>query len=672
MMNRTAGLVIATVATAVGGCTQEETLAHAAPEAVRSALSSPADNLTLTTSAAVTARRQNLINFVWGQNTLPTTTAVTETVTGICGSSGPPAVPALPNLSSKTQLRIDMSNDQKAWACHLTNSQPNGRLVILHHGHACGMADNTSPFYDDNENGMHRTVYHLLNEGFGVLYVHMPGFRPGDCANDTGINPHPAMLNLTPPQGSSLQYFLTGTLAALNRVQASYSDINMVGLSGGGWTTSWYAALDTRVKMSFVLSGAMPFQFWPSATVDEQNHAPYYASTGYKDLFLMSSHGDGRRQISVLRRQEGCCFSPSWNVANGQSWANNVHAYESEIRTALANMGSTGMYRLEIDESTTHSHTMSRSTVTNVVLAELQGARRHVGAADSSDAFGRGANGNIWRRATTSWTDTGLASVGVPSVIKVNGVINLFFRNRENQLVRATPSGGGWSTTLLGGTIMSDPSAVSRTAEVWDVIAFGRDYLLYWWSSQFSGAVQVSSTAMGLGTPSLVSNDSTPNALNGYFRGLGNGTYAVSWNGTRWSIDSGLQPGVIRGFPVGAQVTSGIQRVYAFGTGGHLFENSKGAGSWSNWASVSAAASAQSTFLVGSPSTSLAGSGVSARTTANLGLFTLSSTWSFSNQSGSIAGSPTRVPGGSWARSPTNSVSFNNGSSWSSFGGWIE
>jgi hypothetical protein len=632
----------------------------------RQAISSPADNLTLITANQVDVRRQSLINFVWGQTALPTTTATAEPPTAICANSG------LPNLSSTTQLRVDMTNSQQAWACHLAPAQSNGRLVILHQGHGCGMADGTDPFYDDNGGGMQRTAYHLLNEGFGVLYVNMPRYRPGDCPS--GVDPHQGMLSLTPPQGSSIQYFLTGALAGLNSVQGSYHDVNMIGLSGGGWTTAWYAALDTRVKMSFVVSGAMPFQFWPSNTaVDEQRHAPYYQSTGYKDLFLMGAHGPGRRQISVVRRQDTCCFSPSWNLSNGQTWANNVHGYESEIRTALVNMSSQGMFRLEIDDSSQQSHTISRNVVTNVILAELQGARRHVGAADASDAFARGANGNLWRRTSASWSDTGLAAVGVPSVIKVSGTLNLFFRNRENQLIRATPNGSGWTSAALGGSIISDPSAVSRDGSTWDVIGFGGDYKLYAWSSQSAGGVLVSASAMGLGTPSLVSNAANTNELYSFFRGLGNGAYAVTSNGSGWSIDTGLQPGVMRGFPAGAQATLGIRRVYAYGTTGQLFENTKGAGAWAGWSSISAAAGATNESLVGSPSTALTSNGVSVRTNAgNLGQFSIAgSTWSFSNRGGGMVGSPTRVPTGSWARAPDNSLWFN-GTAWSPFGGWLE
>ncbi|MGH8474098.1 MAG: hypothetical protein ACREVJ_16980, partial [Gammaproteobacteria bacterium] len=335
--------------------------------------------------------------------------------------------------------------------------------------------------------------------GYSVLGVYMPHDHPNDCTSA-----HNPMLNLHPtPGGSSLQYFLEPTARALNFAQASgrYQEFNMIGLSGGGWTTVWYAALDTRIKTSINVAGSMPFDFWPAGYTDEQVFAPYYGATGYRNLYIMGAHGAGRRQIHILNRLDTCCFNQSWNSGNGQSWDTNVRAYEREVRTALVNMGSTGMFRLEIDEAPQRRHTISRNAVTNVIRAELQGGRLHVGAVDSADAFVRAGNGNLWRFRNGVWTDTGLPLVGVPAPIHVSGSgqhsIDIFYRDSRNQLRRAWPQGSGFASAALSGVIISDPAAVSWGPGRWDVVAFGGDYRLYHWSSAFSGFKLLSSTALG-------------------------------------------------------------------------------------------------------------------------------------------------------------------------------
>lgn len=646
------------------------------------------DSLTLTTQAAIDMRRTSLINFIWGQGTLPTTQAAVQATTEVCQTSG------LPNLASTTQLRAAMPNSKEAFACHLRPTQSNGRLVILHHGHGCKLADGSGDF-DDNAYGMYRTAQHLLSDGFGVLYVHMPYFRPGDCAGNAtsaadgtplggSTNPHPALVAVVPSTGSSLQFFLGGVLQALNKVASLnlYQEYNMVGLSGGGWTTTWYAALDPRIKTSFVMSGAMPFQFWIGPGNDEQDNAGYYnGRTGYKDLFLMATD-QGRRQVHVLRRHDGCCFNQSWNLASG-NWADNVHAYETDIRTIEAGIPGSGTFRLEIDETapTPASHTISRYGVTGVILAELEGSRRYIGADATAEAFARGANGHLWRKPSAgAWSDTGLHMVGAPTVLHIAGVnqhtVDVFFRNRDNELTWAFPNGGSWTTqVVVGSRLLGDPTAVSRGPNLWDVAAFGSNYIPYWLTStNFAAGFQNTvPTVSGIGTPSLVGNSTTTNELNLYFRGLGEGAYLVSWNGASWSFDSAMQPGVILGFPAAAQAGS-AKRVFVYGKDSQLYVNTKSAGTWSDWSSVSAASGSTGTLLRGSPSTALTGNGVTARTaTGSLSEFVLSgSTWTVSNLGGTFVGTPTYTTTGIWVRTSASTLWRNSLSVWASHGGWFE
>jgi len=579
-----------------------------------------------------------------------------------------------------------------AVACHFLANQSNGKLVVLHHGHDCQLNDGSSLYSADDSYGLYRTIYGLLRDGFSVMGVYMPKKSPADCA---GGDPHPDMVNFIPTgSGSSLRYFLDPTLGALNYAKglmpSRYSEYHMIGLSGGGWTTVWYSALDPSIKTSISVAGSLPFEFWPgSHGEDEQVHPPYYSQTGYRDLYVLGAQGFGRRQIHILNRHDTCCFTPGtngWQPSTAGPWVSDVRAYETQIRSLLVNLG--GMLRVEIDEAPTQ-HTISRNAVTNVILAELEGARTHIGAVDDADAFVRGGNGNIWRFNNNTWSDTGLAAVGVPAVVHVSGgnSIDIFYRDSSNQLRHAFPGMSGWTVdSNVSGTIISDPVAVSSTSGRWDAVAWGSDYLLYHWSSAFSGSQQISTTASGVGRLSMFS--AAGNQLDLFLRGQADGVFHMEFNGTSWSFDTLFQWGTNRGFPSavvttelvlvrGQYVLRPTRRVYSFGHDDRLYENSKvGSGSWSNWQSLSNVVGQSGLSLVGSPTASASGSyaHVATRTTAsNLAIFSLNGSWSFTDLGPGVAGAPTAVqPSGAWIRGNSNGLWRNDGSGYVSKGGVFE
>lgn len=52
--------------------------------------------------------------------------------------------------------------------------------------------------------------------------------------------------------GSPIKFFLEPTAETLNYLKAQgYADFAMTGLSGGGWTTMLYSAIDPTIRQSF-------------------------------------------------------------------------------------------------------------------------------------------------------------------------------------------------------------------------------------------------------------------------------------------------------------------------------------------------------------------------------------------------------------------------------------
>ena len=58
---------------------------------------------------------------------------------------------------------------------------------------------------------------------------------------------------------AALRYFLEPCVLTANWAKAQgYQDLYMAGLSGGGWSTTFAAAIDTRINASFPVAGSTP------------------------------------------------------------------------------------------------------------------------------------------------------------------------------------------------------------------------------------------------------------------------------------------------------------------------------------------------------------------------------------------------------------------------------
>src|ERR1041385_7687309 len=84
----------------------------------------------------------------------------------------------------------------------------------------------------------------------------------------------------------------------------------MVGLSGGGWTTTLYAAIDPRIRKSFPVAGSIPLYLYSDhyQTDAEQSRPELYSLAGYPDLYVLGSSGIGRKQVQILNHSDSCCF----------------------------------------------------------------------------------------------------------------------------------------------------------------------------------------------------------------------------------------------------------------------------------------------------------------------------------------------------------------------------
>jgi len=327
--------------------------------------------ITLATTRDVANKRRALIDYVWGAEGFPTklpTTVVTNVAS---------PVQHLTRLARVDELRFDLAPGLQGLAYHFVPDKPNREMVIVHHGHACTLDDD--PSSSDIGFGLQRTIHALLRDGYGVLGVFMPRQRPGDCGGS-----HEALFGLK-TTGSPMKFFLEPVAVSLNYLKTrsrsdrfpKYRAFHMTGLSGGGWTTTVYAALDPTIHCSFPVAGTIPLYLRSGGSVGdrEQFEPSFYQIAGYPDLYVLGAHGRGRKQVQILVQRDDCCFGELQHdaMSAGLPYEEAMREYERRAAAALNKLGR-GSFRLEIDKRAP-SHMISHHAIQDILLPELRRVR---------------------------------------------------------------------------------------------------------------------------------------------------------------------------------------------------------------------------------------------------------------------------------------------------------
>jgi hypothetical protein len=332
------------------------------------------DDRTITIKSArdVAVKRQALIDFLWGAQGFPG-----EKLPSSLTKDVPTPVSGLNNLERVDELHVAMEEGEQGLAYHFVAKRSNGRLVVVHQGHGCTFDDSEAAA--GKNYGIQRAISGLLSVGFSVLAVYMPHEFPGDCR---GTVYHNIMSERVVGTGSPIKFFLEPVAVCLNYLQANagadhfpkYREFDMVGFSGGGWTTTVYAAIDPRITMSFPVAGSLPLYLRSGASVGdaEQTFASLYKIAGYPDLYVMGASGAGRKQVQILNRRDSCCFGEKQHGAAqlGITWEAAVRSYETEVRHTLNHLGNRGSFRVAIDEEST-GHMISHHAIADEILPEL-------------------------------------------------------------------------------------------------------------------------------------------------------------------------------------------------------------------------------------------------------------------------------------------------------------
>jgi hypothetical protein len=198
------------------------------------------------------------------------------------------ALPITEALPVGTQTIGGRSYQTLSTGARYFKATSNTKLLIFHAGHG-GEA------FSATEGG--GLIDYAIPIGWDILAINMP----------TGDH------SLFAAYENPLRAFMTPIAESLNYVlmQKTYSEVTMSGLSGGGWSTVLYAAMDERITRSVPVAGSWP---WYLRT-EPRDHGDYEQtlpglSTDYLDLYALAATG-GREQLQIFYTNDPCCFSGS-------------------------------------------------------------------------------------------------------------------------------------------------------------------------------------------------------------------------------------------------------------------------------------------------------------------------------------------------------------------------
>lgn len=282
--------------------------------------------------AGADALRERLVDYLWKGSGLPT-----GKVRVNIGS---------PNSAWEGLLRVDrcfldMVHGFGAEFQVFRNSRPNMGLVLYHQGH-------DGSFYAGEQH-----IKALLSAGYTVIGLSMPLYEPNRWPSSVSGVPfsrgrHDAFALLETDAFAPLSLFLEPTIVALNTVlpEGPWRDVAMLGYSGGGWTTTLCAAMDTRIGGSYPVAGTMPqwLKTEPPNHTNysygdwEQNVPRLQQKADMLELYALASDRPGRRQIQVLNVNDPVCFA-----------GRTAECYRGAVSRAAEGMG--GSWSLLLDDT---------------------------------------------------------------------------------------------------------------------------------------------------------------------------------------------------------------------------------------------------------------------------------------------------------------------------------
>ena len=220
----------------------------------------------------------------------------------------------------------------------------NKKLVIFHQGHA------EQDFLVDKTK-----ISEFLDNGFSVLIfsppVHGMNNEPVlefERFGKLRLNSHNHFNLIDNEYFHPLKFFVEPIIVSLNYVEQNldYDNYYMVGLSGGGWTTTLTSALDHRISKNYSIAGSFPL-YMKSDRLNfgdyEQTKPELYSIATYEELYIMSSFYTDQHSVQIFIYNDPCCF---------QAELYEKFPYGDAIQDQLDILGGGGKFSVFLDSST--------------------------------------------------------------------------------------------------------------------------------------------------------------------------------------------------------------------------------------------------------------------------------------------------------------------------------
>ena len=254
------------------------------------------------------------------------------------------------NLKRIDRLTVEMEYGINSVSYLFIPEQSNEKLILYHQGHG-------GDFILGKD-----TIQFFLDRNFTVLAMAMPllGMNNQPVIEIDGLGEmklisHKKLRLLETNNFNPMKLFLEPIQTNLNFLDKEYNfkRYSMIGLSGGGWTTVVYSAIDERISDSFSVGGSIPFYL----RVDnrdigdyEQTNIELYKHVNYLELYVLGAYGDGRQHVQIFNKNDSCCFS-----------GNGYETYEFVIKDKISQLGK-GNFQIFIDD-THNQHKISDHTL---------------------------------------------------------------------------------------------------------------------------------------------------------------------------------------------------------------------------------------------------------------------------------------------------------------------
>ena len=289
------------------------------------------------TKKDLNSKRTALINYIW-KDQIPT-----KLPTNIEEHFIDDTFSDIKNLKRLDKITIEMEHGINSIAYFFTPYESNNKLIIYHHGHAGDFS------LEKN------TLASFLNNGYSVVGFNMPliGMNNQPVIETSDFGPikfisHNQFSLLESPKFSPIKYFVEPIALSLNYIDKNYDfdSYYMVGLSGGGWITVLYSAIDERISESYSVAGSYPLHLrYETKNIGdyEQLNPNIYRISNYLELYTMSSFGDNRKLVQLFIYNDPCCF---------QAELYDKFPYGNAIQDKLAILGDQGKFSVFLDSST--------------------------------------------------------------------------------------------------------------------------------------------------------------------------------------------------------------------------------------------------------------------------------------------------------------------------------